>query len=103
MGLNLNYQYGQTPLEEEEMEGLKIASISTKAELDEFERMNIEDALRWVLGKKWEAEKILTENFTCDLHHRMYGKVWKWAGAFRTTAKNIGVPAFGIQIGRAHV
>jgi Fic-DOC domain mobile mystery protein B len=98
MGLNLSYEYGQTPLEEEEMEGLKITSISTKSELDEFEQMNIEDALRWMLGKKWKAEKILTENFICNLHHQMYGKVWKWAGVFRTTAKNIGVPAFGISV-----
>tara|TARA_R110002050_G_scaffold157357_1_gene285933 strand:- start:26014 stop:26127 length:114 start_codon:yes stop_codon:yes gene_type:complete len=37
MGLNLKYAEGQTPLSEEEKEGLKIKSITTQQELDEFE------------------------------------------------------------------
>ena len=37
MGLNLSYDYGQTPISEEEVEDLKIKMISTKFELDEFE------------------------------------------------------------------
>lgn len=38
MGLNLIYNDGQTPLDEEEKEGLLIESISTKGELNEFEQ-----------------------------------------------------------------
>ena len=38
MGLNFDYSLGQTPLDEEESEGLKIPTISTKGELDEFEQ-----------------------------------------------------------------
>ena len=34
MGLELQYKDGQTPLDEEEKEGLKIKSISTQGELD---------------------------------------------------------------------
>lgn len=37
MGLELNYTDGQTPLDEEEKEGLKIKSITTQEELNEFE------------------------------------------------------------------
>ena len=37
MGLELNYLEGQSALTEEEKEGLKIKSISTHEELDEFE------------------------------------------------------------------
>ncbi len=37
MGLNLKYADGQTPLDEDEKEGLKIKSITTQRELDEFE------------------------------------------------------------------
>jgi Fic-DOC domain mobile mystery protein B len=29
----------------------------------------------------------------------MFGRVWKWAGAFRTTDKNIGVPYYRIATG----
>lgn len=98
MGLNLQYEYGQTPLEAEELDGLKINTISTKSELDEFEQQNIEEAMLWVLGKKWKKEKILSENFIIDMHKRMYKNVWKWAGKYRKTEKNIGVPAYSISI-----
>ncbi len=98
MGLNLQFDYGQTPLEPEEMEGLKILSVTTKGELDDFEQQNIEEALLWIKGKKWNVEKILSEAFIMELHRRMYGNVWKWAGHFRISEKNIGVPYFQIGI-----
>ena len=40
MGLNLKYSEGQTPLDEDEKEGLKIKSITTQNELDELEQLN---------------------------------------------------------------
>ena len=42
MGLKFDYKEGQTPLDEEEKEGLKIKSITTQGELDEFEQLNRE-------------------------------------------------------------
>ncbi len=96
MGLDFSYIYGQTPLDEEEKEGLKIDTISTKAELDEFEQKNIEEAVAWTYGKKWDAAKIVNEKFIKELHKKMYGSVWKWAGIFRTTEKNIGVKPYQI-------
>ncbi len=96
MGLSLQYEYGQTPLEEEELEGIRIATISTKAELDEWEQQNIEEALLWAMSKKWKAEKVLSEVFINELHKRMYQNVWKWAGKFRRTEKNIGVISYHI-------
>ena len=91
MGLNLEYADGQTPIDDEEKEGLLIETISTKGELDEFEQQNIEEALQWVLAKKFKAEQVFTEKFICNLHKRMYGSVWEWAGEFRKTNKNLGV------------
>lgn len=91
MGLNLEYIDGQTPIEEEEKEGLLIETISTKGELDEFEQLNIEEALQWVFSKKFKPKQVLTEKFICDLHKRMYGNIWDWAGQFRKTDKNIGI------------
>lgn len=97
MGLEFDYKDGQTPLGEEEKEGLKIKSITTQRELDEFEQLNIEKAVEWTIHSKLKPENILTEKFIKDLHKRMYGDVWKWACEFRRSEKNIGIP--WIQIG----
>ncbi len=91
MGLNLGYIEGQTPIDEDEKEGLLILSASTRGELDEFEQQNIENAIQWILTKKFKTEQVLSELFIQNLHKRMYGNVWKWAGTYRKTNKNIGV------------
>lgn len=98
MGLEINYLDGQTPLSEEELYGLKILSISTREELDEFEQFNIEKAIQWTLGKKIQPKDLLSEKFIKDLHKRMYGEVWKWAGSFRTSEKNLGIKSYLIPV-----
>jgi Fic-DOC domain mobile mystery protein B len=98
MGLNLEYINGQTPLDENEKEGLLIPTIATREELDEFEQQNIEEALQWVLGRSLKAEMILTEKFICNLHKRMYGDIWAWAGKLRKTDKNLGIDKWQIPV-----
>ena len=98
MGLEIDYIDGQTPLNEEEKEGLRIPSITTREELDEFEQLNIEKAIQWTFGKKLKAEQLFSEKFIKELHKRMYGEVWKWAGTFRTSEKNIGIKSYLIAI-----
>ena len=91
MGLDFQYKEGQTPLDEDEKEGLKTKSITTQGELDEFEQLNIEKAIEWTIHTNLKAENILTEKFVKALHKKMYSDVWKWAGEFRKTNKNIGI------------
>lgn len=101
MGLNnLQYNEGQTPLDPDEKDGLLIPTVSTRGELDEVEQRNIEKAIRWTLErrKRFTVEEILTEQFMMELHKRMYGEVWEWAGRFRNTNKNIGVDKYQIGI-----
>jgi Fic-DOC domain mobile mystery protein B len=98
MGLNLEYTNGQTPLDEDEKQGLLIPTIATREELDEFEQQNIEEALLWVLGKTFKSETVLTEKFICNLHKRMFGSIWKWAGEFRKTDKNLGIKKWQIPV-----
>ncbi|MBU2649667.1 MAG: mobile mystery protein B [Bacteroidetes bacterium] len=98
MGLEIDYIEGQTPLDEDEKEGLLIKSITTRGELDEFEQLNIEKAIQWTIGKKWKPEYILSEVFVKELHKRMFNEVWSWAGKFRITNKNIGVDKYEIGI-----
>jgi Fic-DOC domain mobile mystery protein B len=97
MGLKIEYLPGQTPLDDDEMDDLRIPGITTREELDQHEQKNIEDAMQWSLSKKLNAETLLTEDFIREFHKRMYGDVWKWAGAFRKTDKSIGIDK--LQIG----
>lgn len=96
MGLRIEYIKGQTPLSEEELEGLKIPSISTRGELDEFEQLNIEKAIEWTMRLKIKPEQLFSEKFILDLHKKMYSDVWKWAGNFRRSEKNIGIKSYKI-------
>ncbi len=96
MGLEIKYNDGQTPLSEEEKEGLLIPSISTRGELDEFEQQNIEEAILWSLKRNFKKDNLFTESFIRESHKRMYGNVWAWAGEFRKTNKNIGVDKWHI-------
>jgi Fic-DOC domain mobile mystery protein B len=97
MGLKLELIDRQTPLDEDESEGLLIPGVTTRQELDEFEQMNIERAMKWSLGKRFNYKQILTDGFVKHVHKKMYGEVWDWAGDFRKSNKNIGVP--WIQVG----
>lgn len=83
------YPNGATPVDPDEMEGLKPGHITTRGELNRFEQDNIGDALRWL--EKRRKSDVLTEKFVKKLHREMFGKVWKWAGTFRKSGKNIGV------------
>jgi Fic-DOC domain mobile mystery protein B len=98
MGLELSYQLGQTPLDEDEKDGLLIKAITTRSDLDEFEQQNIEKAIEWTLKRTFKKEKILSEKFVKDLHKKMLGDVWKWAGEFRKTNKNLGVDKYSIAL-----
>lgn len=98
MGLDLEYINGQTPLDEDEKEGLLIPTIATHEELDEFEQQNIEEALQWALARSLKAESVLSEKFICNLHKRMYGGVWAWAGKYRQTDKNLGIDKWQIPV-----
>ena len=97
MGLDLAYINGQTPLDEDEKDGLLIPTIATREELDEFEQQNIEEAIQWVLSRSFKDNTILTEQFIRNLHKRMYGNVWAWAGDFRKTNKNLGIDKWQIS------
>ena len=98
MGLALEYQNGETPLDEEEKVGLRIGFITTRGELDEYEQQNNEIAYQWVLDRNFKPEVIFTEDFVCNIHKRMFGEVWAWAGAFRKTNKNIGIEFWQIPM-----
>ena len=73
MGLKLEYNEGQTPLNEEETTGLLIPTITTHGELNEFEQLNIEQAFQWVLGKSFKPEKVFSIAYIRLIHKKMFG------------------------------
>jgi Fic-DOC domain mobile mystery protein B len=97
MELKMNYEDGQTPIDEDEKRGLKIKSISTLSDLDAFEQQNIEDAMEWVHSRSFEPGEVLDITFILDVHKRMFKNVWKWAGQIRQSNKNIGVHYYEIR------
>ena len=96
MGLELNYGDGQTLLDDDEKDGLLIPTITTRADLDEFEQWNIEKAILWTLSRSFKASAVFSSTFIESVHKRMYGDVWEWAGSYRRTNKNIGVDKWQI-------
>lgn len=96
MGLEFDHLDGQTPLDEEERDGLVNRFIMSRSDVDEHEQRNIQKAIQWTLGRRFKKTEILTADFVRLVHKKMYGDVWRWAGTFRKTNKNIGVDHFQI-------
>ena len=92
---NQHLASGATPLDPNEAAGLKLKHITLLSELNEFENQNIAKAIVWINRRR--EKNILTPSFITELHKRMFGDVWNWAGVFRTSDKNIGVPWYDIQ------
>jgi Fic-DOC domain mobile mystery protein B len=84
-----------TPLSVEERDALIPSYVTQRRELNEVEQIGVADADRWAFSRKRD---VLNEEFLLQLHKRMFGGVWKWAGTIRTTEKNIGdVPVWRVQ------
>lgn len=86
---------GATPLDPDEMQGLKFPHVTTRGELDELEQANIEQGLAWIARRR--GGSVFDDGFIRTLHKRLFGDVWAWAGEYRLTEKNIGIDPFQIS------
>src|SRR5260221_4086008 len=75
------------------MRDLIPAHIAYRRELNLAEQENIVRAQDWALNRRRD---LLSEKFVKDLHRQMLGDVWRWAGRFRTSERNIGIAFFEI-------
>jgi len=84
---------GATPLEPEDLEGLIPDFVATRADLNVVEFENITKALPWALqqARALQSNGVLAYGFMMELHRRMFGDVWTWAGTPRRRETNIGV------------
>lgn len=87
---------GATPLDPDDLNGLKFRHVSTRGELDQLEQAGITEGMVWL--DKQKNPDVLSEAFVLELHKRLFGRVWKWAGTFRRTEKNIGVEPIQISV-----
>jgi Fic-DOC domain mobile mystery protein B len=78
---------GATPLDPDQIKGIRFSHLTTMGELDEIEDENIQKGLEWLNHQK-NADYFSSE-FICKLHEKLFGDVWKWAGKFRTVEVNI--------------
>lgn len=82
---------GSTPLSPDELADL-IPSLATKQELNEWERENILQARAWALRDRTSPLDMISDEYVRKLHLKMFDQTWKWAGQYRQTERNIGVP-----------
>jgi Fic-DOC domain mobile mystery protein B len=94
--LKLEFPNGSTPLDLNEIEGLKHPNIKTQAQLNALEAANILEGLQWLA--RLRNPDPFNDAFASLLHKKMFGQVWKWAGTFRKTGKNIGVDPIYIPV-----
>jgi Fic-DOC domain mobile mystery protein B len=84
---------GATPLDEDELSDLIPDFVATRGDLNLVEYENITKALPWSRAQatRGGAAAVLAYGFLFELHRRMFGDVWKWAGTQRRRLTNIGV------------
>ena len=94
--MNFEYPDGATPIDLDEAQGLLLPHISTRGELDRWEQDNISEAEAAVFRRR--QRDVLTEKYARTLHKKMFGSVWRWAGKFRRSQKNIGIEWIQIPV-----
>ena len=93
--------YGETPVPDDELDALLplarevLVTPATKAAVYDLEQTIqdevAEELLTAVLDGDLALDELLVDRFVRELHHRLYGDLWTWAGAFRQREFNIGV------------
>lgn len=78
---------GSTPLDPDQIRGIKFSHLVNMGELDEVEDLNIQKGLEWLNRQK--GDDYLSMEFLCKLHEKLFGDVWKWAGTFRKVEVNL--------------
>lgn len=84
-----------TPLTPDERAALIPSYITLRIELNELEQIGIDKAGEWAFGRR--RGDMLDEDFLRQLHRRMFGEVWRWAGTFsQESDRNIGVDGWKV-------
>jgi fido (protein-threonine AMPylation protein) len=100
--------YGETPLPEDELIALlphvvevldKPTSRADVYALEQAVQEQVsEELLTAVFGGSLLLDDLLSDYFLRDLHARLYGDIWTWAGRWRRHEVNIGVAPEQISV-----
>ncbi|MEO9044175.1 MAG: mobile mystery protein B [Candidatus Dormibacter sp.] len=80
-----------TPLDPDATAEL-IPPLQTQADLNEFEAANITEAAVWTRRSRLLLHGYPSPKSLLELHRRMFDRTWRWAGRYRRTDTNLGVP-----------
>lgn len=86
-----------TPLDLEDLAGVRLSWVTTRQELNQAEANNILRGRLWAFARR-EPWWYLEPDALNQLHRRMLGDVWTWAGRLRRRETNIGLDPFQIPI-----
>lgn len=100
--------YGETALPHDELDALKPSLVEildlpiTRAAVYDIEQAVQEQVSEELFTAAIEGslglDELLSDYFLRDLHTRLYGDIWTWAGQFRRYDVNIGVAAEQIAV-----
>ncbi len=89
-----SYDEGSAPLTAQERALLIPSYISQRRELNEAEQIGIENADLWAFSRRRD---VLDVRLLRELHRRMFGAVWSWAGEYsRKQQRRIGLDGWQI-------
>jgi Fic-DOC domain mobile mystery protein B len=92
--MKFTYPEGATPIDADEASQLIPPHITLQRELNEWEATNILAAVTWT--RSLRSREVLDPDILREVHHRMFDHTWQWAGTYRRSDKNIGVPWYRI-------
>jgi Fic-DOC domain mobile mystery protein B len=88
-----------TPLTPDERDGLRQSWITHRRDLNEAEEDNVLRGAIWARRRRdRRPADLLDETFVRALHKQMLGRVWRWAGSYRRTERNLGIEAYRIPV-----
>lgn len=96
MAVKFEYPPGATPLDPDDAAGLIPSHITAQGQLNEWEFQNITEGRAWAFSGK--RKQFLTTRFAQELHRRMFGKTWKWAGTLRRKETVPGIDPGNIAV-----
>jgi Fic-DOC domain mobile mystery protein B len=96
MAVKFEYPPGATPLDPDDVAGLIPSHITTQGQLNEWEFQNVAEGRAWAFSRK--RTNFHTARFAQDLHRRMFGKTWKWAGTLRKKETLPGIDPGNIAV-----
>lgn len=93
--------YGETPITDDAADALLpqarelLGKPIIKADVYDLEQavqeQVVEELVTDVLNGTLPLDELLTDHCVRDLHRRLYGDIWTWAGLYRKLELNIGV------------